>query len=568
MIHLWMLYSAGVALLLGVAAHLLEGAVRQRNWPIRGLWIGAVAGSLLLPALALLIPAGSSASAPAAVRYVEAPAPQTATVDPTLPPAAVTGSRPVAASRGSLDLDPWLVGAWGIASLFMLCGVTASGILLWSRSRGWAHSRLDGRDVWISGETGPAVVGFIRSRIVVPEWVLAQEEDERGMILTHEEEHLRAGDPYLLLGALLLLIALPWNAALWWQSRRLREAVEVDCDRRVLARGVDARRYSRLLLEVSAHGTANRLMVTALSESPSGLERRIRRMLARTPKRWRHRLAAAAAPALLLVAVACEIPRPTMPAPQSSLEAAVGQRLVQVDRPNPDDIAKGIMLEHFPEEYARAGEGDTLHLWFIARADGDIERVALTEPILDSMGGPQLLRRIFPGESGDNMYRNGAGTYFTHSGQGRSAAWPGGPEFLLVNWWQRQSSPGVSLDPHFMQSPEALSRQATIEALFPDLVEKGIEDGSALWVAFDDSLSLYHAWIGPDFDAHRSDLSLAAAESQRSAVWDQVKGHLAEVLPDYEHRGISRRGFTTRDGGRASLVWVEQAPAAIELRWQ
>ena len=33
------------------------------------------------------------------------------------------------------------------------------------------------------------------------------------------------------------VVLMPWNLPLWWQWRRLRFAIEVDCDARVLASG-------------------------------------------------------------------------------------------------------------------------------------------------------------------------------------------------------------------------------------------------------------------------------------------------------------------------------------------
>ena len=41
--------------------------------------------------------------------------------------------------------------------------------------------------------------------------------------------------PVFLMVTALTLILAPWNVALWWQLRRLRLAVEMDCDRRVVA---------------------------------------------------------------------------------------------------------------------------------------------------------------------------------------------------------------------------------------------------------------------------------------------------------------------------------------------
>ena len=44
-----------------------------------------------------------------------------------------------------------------------------------------------------------------------------------------------------------------WNPLTWWQVRRSRLAIEVDCDRRVLRGGYDAHRYARTLVDVSTH---------------------------------------------------------------------------------------------------------------------------------------------------------------------------------------------------------------------------------------------------------------------------------------------------------------------------
>ena len=72
------------------------------------------------------------------------------------------------------------------------------------------------------------------------------------------------------------LIAMPWNVALWWQLMRLRVAVELDCDARVL-RDADARSYGDLLLEVARPRRRLALMgATAFAERASQLERRIR----------------------------------------------------------------------------------------------------------------------------------------------------------------------------------------------------------------------------------------------------------------------------------------------------
>src|SRR5438477_356942 len=83
------------------------------------------------------------------------------------------------------------------------------------------------------------IVGLLRSRIVVPAWLLSAPESQQTAVIAHEQSHLEAGDPLMLTIALGLLVLMPWNFPLWWQLRRLRRAIEVDCDSRVLRRGID-----------------------------------------------------------------------------------------------------------------------------------------------------------------------------------------------------------------------------------------------------------------------------------------------------------------------------------------
>lgn len=170
------------------------------------------------------------------------------------------------------------------------------------------------------------MVGFLPGRVVLPEWLLDSSTSAREIVLVHEEEHVRAWDPALILIGLLSWVAMLWNVGLWLISRRLRRAVEVDCDLRVLARGVNPRIYSRLLVEVMERGTAHRLAVTALSESPSFLERRIYLMLSSTPRWWRIRAAGSFLLASGTVSAACQVDRPGQsPLPITGATYVVGE---------------------------------------------------------------------------------------------------------------------------------------------------------------------------------------------------------------------------------------------------
>ena len=82
-----------------------------------------------------------------------------------------------------------------------------------------------------------------RPVVVVPRWLLDMTETERGLMLRHEDEHRAAGDSRLVAAAVAALVLVPWNVPLWWVIARLRVALEIDCDRRVLKAEPEVRPY-------------------------------------------------------------------------------------------------------------------------------------------------------------------------------------------------------------------------------------------------------------------------------------------------------------------------------------
>jgi beta-lactamase regulating signal transducer with metallopeptidase domain len=304
-IAVWMLYCLGIGVAFCVVGYALERALHYAGRPTRWAWVVALAGSYLIPVVAWLRPE-AFASFPVAVPAVASASTMTATT------AAIFGqptSQPFALS----DLDAPLRWAWVLVSGGMLVAFAVTTARLVSIRRRWHRSVVDGREVLISSDMGPAVVGLWSPRVVLPEWTLALPDRERELMLAHEEQHLRAKDPLLLAGALGVMLVAPWNLALWWQWRRLRLAVEMDCDARVLAEGRSAPLYGELLLRVGERRTARTLAIAAFGEPVSFLESRIRRMLGRLP-RWRWvGVAAASIVAVGAIVAACEAPRPLVP---------------------------------------------------------------------------------------------------------------------------------------------------------------------------------------------------------------------------------------------------------------
>ena len=164
--------------------------------------------------------------------------------------------------------------------LFLLGGV----LYFRPRARGWSLRCEGGEHLWIADRTGPAVFGFITPRIVIPRWLVEAPLEVRSLVIRHEREHIAGRDPLLLTVGLLLVSLAPWNVALWWQLRRLRFAIEVDCDSRVLSAGVDAVTYGRTLLTVGQKQFSRPMGAVALVEPVSQLEQRIRLMVAKNSR--------------------------------------------------------------------------------------------------------------------------------------------------------------------------------------------------------------------------------------------------------------------------------------------
>src|SRR5438552_1725579 len=103
--------------------------------------------------------------------------------------------------------------------------------------------------------------------MVLPESALALPDVARAIIVQHERAHVRAGDNRLFYGGLLLAILLPWCLPVWWLLKRLRVAIELDCDRRVLGAGVRTPDYAELMIFVSARSFRRSLLPATQSSS-------------------------------------------------------------------------------------------------------------------------------------------------------------------------------------------------------------------------------------------------------------------------------------------------------------
>jgi bla regulator protein BlaR1 len=297
----WMLHAIVVSLLLGLTALALEHAARVQRKPTRWLWSAGMTASLLLP---LVMPSALAQIAPLAHDVDPTIAERVIAFRHTANALSPAGWLPATteAAAGFPDLDRLLQLGWAAASMILLAVILACSVQLRLRGRRWRPATMTGVPVHVSADVGPAIVGLWDPRIVVPRWLTQSDPEVQELVIAHEQSHLDAYDARLLTVALGLLVCMPWNLPLWWQMRRLRLAVEIDCDTRVLRRGYDVARYSRTLIAVGERQSAHIAAAAAMAERRSSLERRIRAMLLKPTRYGR-----AAALTLACVGAACAI---------------------------------------------------------------------------------------------------------------------------------------------------------------------------------------------------------------------------------------------------------------------
>ena len=314
----WMSYVIVVSLLLSLAALALEHSARIRQKPTRWLWGTSMAASLLVPLIVSLvsvqIPQLAGVADPAIPQRIVAV--RDITVSGLSPSGWLAAAGPLSASP---DLDRLLQVGWSAASAILLLVIVASSVQLNRRRRHWKRGSMGDVPVHISEDAGPAIVGLLDAHIVVPRWLLQCPPDVQELVIAHEQSHLEAHDARLVTMALGLLVCMPWNLPLWWQLRRLRFAIEIDCDARILRRGYDVSRYGETLIAVGERQSVTITMVAAMSEPRSLLEQRLRYMLRR---KTRHAHATAVALACLGFAFAvgaAEISPPNKNDPDKSV---------------------------------------------------------------------------------------------------------------------------------------------------------------------------------------------------------------------------------------------------------
>jgi hypothetical protein len=239
--------------------------------------------------------------------------------------------------------------------------------------------------VAVTPNTGPLVVGVIRPEIILPAWVLELDRSEQQLVIAHEQEHVRGRDPALLAFAAVAVAVAPWNPLLWYILRRLREAVELDCDRRVLGVHPDARAYAGLLLSVASRSQTNLLPVAGLATSVSSLEQRFR-FMTMNPTSHRYSLISAAGVVGLVLVATAMIPRPVLGVQHNASIFTTQSRARATGRVKVTSVSGFVTYKVYATGGAFAGLGkpvraksDTLAEPLGAFATGDVFNIDVTD---------------------------------------------------------------------------------------------------------------------------------------------------------------------------------------------
>lgn len=259
-----------------------------------------------------------SAPQPASSPNIPVPLPPGAVLEsqsqrPVFPSASGRLSTPEAATEQPwrvvwLSFAPWLTGIYAIGVVVMLVRLLAGMLqahrlahlarpitegplpeMMRNLSRRWS---LRVMPVLAQAErvVVPKVVGLLKPTILLPAAALAGlSTGELEMILTHELAHVRRHDLWVNLLQRLAEVALFFNPALWYLSRRISTLREYCCDemtcRAQTASGPETQvRYAKALLRIVELGSPNKVTtgdlatLAASGRAPSELRRRVARL--------------------------------------------------------------------------------------------------------------------------------------------------------------------------------------------------------------------------------------------------------------------------------------------------
>lgn len=393
----WTVIAVVTSALLAIAAWSTQHLLRRRM-PARLAWSLALGGAALLtlvqPLRTSATPQVRMATAPLTTPLDLSPLPRSQSSRwAAVSSAASTRLTSAASSIGTLagraprPVQWMLVAAWP-ATTALLLGVLFVGYRRQRHLTDTVDTRIvDGAEVHITEAIGPMVVGVREPRILVPRWLADREDTERALAIRHERSHVDAGDPALLVAGCITVALMPWNLPAWAMLSRLRLAIEIDCDARVLSHERSPRRYAELLLAAARIGetpaprtSLPRTLIEFAAPSlfpagPSQLERRIRAMTARPPRFTVARGLTALTLAASAVMVACSAELPTAAEVERMDVASTERRLSPVLKA--DSVVYLVDGKPLSREVATAIRGDSIATVNISRLSDKINEIRI-----------------------------------------------------------------------------------------------------------------------------------------------------------------------------------------------
>lgn len=487
MIAAWMVYALVISLLVGAAALIAERLAILRGHQSRWIWVLALLLSVVLPALYAWQGARSNARTATAVMALAArEAPPVYAQSPIV---WIGGDTPAVSRR--VTLDTWLLAGWSTMSALAFATLTIGWMQLRRRLRSGVADQVDGVSVTVTHDVGPAVVGIIRPRIVIPQWLLQADGATQAIAIAHEREHMQVQDIRVLGGALLLAVLLPWNLPVWWQLRRLRFAMEVDCDRRVLRAGQSRASYSAVLLNVATRLVPLRAAAAGLSESGSSLEKRIRIMHAPVRKRWRLLAAVLGSSCVALFAVAANVTAPPI-LPLTADLSADGLPLLPtpVATQTADEASLARAVGYFYPQLLTTRQDGRAYVWAIVNERGEVSQIEMTlRPAWES--DAEFTRNW-------QEYLQRAGVVESQIRQELVMQIPAGPNYVVVAWVMQPgavardtSAPTYEVAPRQARTMEARmlatadAQRRVIEHFDAAAISEGVPHGQELWFLID-----------------------------------------------------------------------------------
>lgn len=469
MIAAGMAYAMAVALLFGLAALATERLFTLRRFPRRAVWATALAASLIVPCVVLF--SSSQVSQP----HISPGKVVSHEIHPGIVNT-IRGDSAVAVPHVRIrwpmlpDLDLPLVSLWTVSSVSVLLFLAGTSLQCRRRMRKWRLRRLGNASLLIADGVGPAVFGVITPRIVLPRWLLSAPASARSMVLRHEREHIAARDPLLMTVAILLVALAPWNAPLWWQLRRLRFAIEIDCDARVLHHGADPVAYGETLLSVVQHRSRMPLAAVALTESASQLERRIQLILVEAPGHSIALMGVFLALAVTLCAGAAELDEPVAPLtelrkppPSQGPAQQLGERFAQ------------IVKARYPQLLnEKPGRNPVVNILFKEDSTVDHADYQLVSGQPEDAINAAYYAEHFHMEANEVAYMGLHAIVSPSTGQ------------RIVIAFTERKKPNQPYVSKVFHSPDtrAIDRSLT-QQYFPDAIKSGVTDQERLWVLFD-----------------------------------------------------------------------------------